>query len=523
MSLSIRQILDNLLKGTIRIPAFQRGFVWDADAVAYFMDSLYKGFPVGSLLFWRSRFQLKIEKKLGPFVLPERDPDYPIDYVLDGQQRITSIFGVFQTELQPSEAQDWTRVYFDYEAGADAQESQFSVLAAGQEDPERHFPLNALFNTVAYRKATEDLDEETVETIDKLQERFKEVTVPVQTFSTDDRKTVAIVFERVNRKGVPLDTLQLLSAWTWSDEFDLQLRFEELAGELKPFRFDELGADTNLLLRCCAGVMARDASPDTLVNLNGAEVRARFEEVVNGIKGAIDFLRTNLAVESLDNLPFQTLLVPLSVFFAVPGNELAQYSDEQRSRIVRWFWRACISRRYSSGVLRNLKTDIDEISKLRAEAPSAIDQFYTSIDAEFFLQNGFRIDSVNTKTFILLLANHKPLSFVSGAPIGLAEVLKDSNRNEFHHLYPKACLKHQGFETPALNSLANFAFLSRADNIHLGGDCPSIYRAKMPADPAFTEILEHALCPTTLFEDDFRKFIGERADKLSSAAKKLIA
>lgn len=213
-----------------------------------------------------------------------RDIAYPIDYVLDGQQRITSIFGVFQTELDPKEPQDWTRVYFDYEAGADAQESQFSVLAAEDADPKRHFPLNVLFNTVAYRKTTEGLDEKTVEKIDKLQERFKEVTVPIQTFSTDDRKTVAIVFERVNRKGVPLDTLQLLSAWTWSDEFDLQQKFEELASELKPFRFDELGADTNLLLRCCAAVMARDASPDTLVNLNGAEVRARFDEVVNGIK-----------------------------------------------------------------------------------------------------------------------------------------------------------------------------------------------------------------------------------------------
>ena len=117
---TIRQILDSLSKGTIRIPAFQRGFVWDSDAVAYFMDSLYKGFPVGTLLFWRSKSQLKIEKKLGPFVLPEHEPDYPIDYVLDGQQRITSVFGVFQTELQPTEVQDLDpRIFFDYEAGAD--------------------------------------------------------------------------------------------------------------------------------------------------------------------------------------------------------------------------------------------------------------------------------------------------------------------------------------------------------------------------------------------------------------------
>jgi uncharacterized protein with ParB-like and HNH nuclease domain len=56
------------------------------------MDSLFRGYPFGSLLFWRTKAQLKTERQLGPFDLPERDPEYPIDYVLDGQQRITSIF-----------------------------------------------------------------------------------------------------------------------------------------------------------------------------------------------------------------------------------------------------------------------------------------------------------------------------------------------------------------------------------------------------------------------------------------------
>ena len=86
-SITIRQTLEPLNGGALRIPAFQRGFVWDTDRVAYFVDSLYKGYPVGSLLFWRTKAQLKSEKRLGPFVLPDRDPDYPIDYVLDGQQR----------------------------------------------------------------------------------------------------------------------------------------------------------------------------------------------------------------------------------------------------------------------------------------------------------------------------------------------------------------------------------------------------------------------------------------------------
>src|SRR5438105_4769202 len=123
--ITIREILDLVPRGQIRIPAFQRGFVWDADQVAFLMDSIYKQYPFGSLLLWRTREQLQFERDLGPFRLPERDPDYPIDYVLDGQQRLTSIFGVFQTEIAPDQDVAWLDVYFDLAAEVDAQETQF--------------------------------------------------------------------------------------------------------------------------------------------------------------------------------------------------------------------------------------------------------------------------------------------------------------------------------------------------------------------------------------------------------------
>lgn len=79
----------------------------------------------------------------------------------------------------------------------------------------------------------------------------------VQLVETDDRAKVAIVFERVNRLGMELDILQLLSAWTWSEAFDLQERFEEFAEELRPFGFQGVGEDSNLLLRCCAAYRRR--------------------------------------------------------------------------------------------------------------------------------------------------------------------------------------------------------------------------------------------------------------------------
>ena len=112
---TIREILDAVYRGQVRIPAFQRGFVWEPDRVAFLIDSIYKRYPFGALLYWRTNERLRTENTLDPFQLPEPDADFPIDYVLDGQQWVTSIFGVFQTELTGN-SNLWKDVYFDYRA-----------------------------------------------------------------------------------------------------------------------------------------------------------------------------------------------------------------------------------------------------------------------------------------------------------------------------------------------------------------------------------------------------------------------
>lgn len=519
---TIREILDLVPRGQVRVPAFQRGFVWDPDMVGFLMDSIYKGYPFGALLLWRTREKLRHERQLGPFVLPDAQEDYPVDYVLDGQQRLTSIFGVFQSDAEVDLDCEWADIYFDLEADENAQESQFLALDPEDVDLDRHFPLKSAFVPVEYRRATARFtDESDIERLDEMQARFKEARIPYQLLTTEDRAKVAIVFERINRTGVPLDTLQLLTAWTWSEEFDLQQQFETLREELEPFGFAGVGDDTNLLLRCCAAVLSSDASPAALVNLRGAEVRERFDEILNGVRGAIDFLRGNLEVRSIVNLPFSTILVPLSVFFAQPGNGFVPVTDDQRARLVRWFWRASFSRRFSSGVLRNLKEDIDGMRMLRAGEADALGDFSVDIDVDFFMHNTFRVNTVNTKAFILMLAQERPLNFISGQPVGLDRVLRDYNRTEFHHLYPRGYLTGLGQTARAIGCLANFAFLSKADNTLLGGGAPSTYREKMPED--VDEILKHALCPGSLFNDDYEEFSAERASLLASGARALIA
>lgn len=331
---------------------------------------------------------------------------------------------------------------------------------------------------------------------------------------------MAIVFERVNRLGIALDAFQLLTAWSWSEDFDLQEQFRELATELEPFGFASVSEDPNLSLRCCAAVIVGDASPNALVSLNGAVVRDRFDEIRNGVLGAVDFLRKNLGVETLENLPYSTVLVPLSVFFALPDGHEVSVSADQRRQILRWFWRTWFSRRYSSGVLRNLKSDIDEMRRLQSNQDSSLGAFTATVDPEFFTDNTFIASVVNTKTFVLLLAQQKPLSFASGAPIDLGRVLREYNRNEFHHLYPRTFLG-DSHEIPDINRLTNFAFISRVDNKRLGGQAPSKYRARMDSDNE-AEILSRALTPTSLFDDEYEKFTRERAACLANAARLLI-
>lgn len=520
--LTIRQIISQVIAGQIRVPIFQRGFVWDANRVAFLMDSIYKGYPFGSILLWRTKQRLKFERKLGPFELPSVDPDYPVDYILDGQQRITSIFGVFQTELQKDSSEDWTNIYFDYRANPDAQESQFTPLDPQDSDPNRYFLLKNLFDTTAYRRATKDFDDQLAEKIDKVQSVFKEARIPIQMLSTDDRTTVAIVFERVNRQGVELDTLQLLSAWTWSEEFDLQRKFEELATELEPFGFREVGLDKDLLLRCCAAVLAGDATTKTLINLNGSVVRDRFQEIVNGLKGAIDFLRDNLNIYSLENLPYPAYLVPLCVFFAIPGNSQVRYSNDQRLTIIRWFWRTSFSRRYNTEPVKRLQSDIEEIQKVKQKQPSTLGNFTVTVDSNLFKVNRFRISTVITKTFVLMLAQKSPLSFISGSPITLRDALRDYNRNEFHHLYPRAFLRASNQTAYDDSCIANFCFLSKSDNNQIGGNAPSVYSNIMP-QVFIDEILERAICPETLLDDDFKKFIDDRSEMLALEANKLVS
>jgi hypothetical protein len=520
----IGELITKILNGNIRIPSFQRGFVWDADRVAHLMDSIYKGFPFGTLLFWRTKTALNTERTLGPYELPPNDPDYPIDYILDGQQRATSIFGVFQNALTSVVGEDASifEISFDLTQEANVQDSNFIYVPQSEFDRDKHFPLRLLFNPPEYRKFLRTMPETIAEKVDLLYQRFTTARIPIQTFETDDRTAVAIVFERINRLGVELDTLQLLSAWTWNEEFDLQEEFSELAEELGPYGFRDVGEDSDLLLRCCAAILAQEASPQAIINLRGSEVRERFDEIKRGILGAVDFLRTSVNAYSANVLPFPSIIIPLSVYFATENDQDTHPSAEAQLKIERWVWRTFFSRRYSKR-LEQLNDDIKEIIKLKSGDEDYLGDFSVDFNESFFTKSQFNLNTANAKTFILMLAGEGPLNFVNGSQVSIEPVLRNCNKKEFHHVYPRKFLSEKNVPNKDINSLVNFVVLSKADNNKIGGVAPSIYRNIMPpADEVVQLILAKALCPADIFHDEYDRFIEERCTILVQKAKQLM-
>ncbi|WP_051334953.1 DUF262 domain-containing protein [Bradyrhizobium sp. Ai1a-2] len=516
-TLTIRGLVERVLSGTIRIPKFQRGFVWEPEKVAFLMDSIYRGYPIGSVLFWRSSEKLTGERNLGPFQLPEPSKKWPIDYVLDGQQRITSLFGVFQTLLQPIEESDAFQVYFDLSADEGALEDQFvAVSGQGGEGIPNLFPLRLLFDPAAFAIATRDRDANTLNRLVELQRRFQEAQLKNEIIEFDDREQIAMIFERVNRAGIPLDTFQLLTAWTWSDEFDLNERVQQLGSEVSPYGFSKIGDQQDLLMKCTAAVIEGDASTKSIVSLHGPTVRSKFEVIQRGLLGAIEFLRHELKVHSLEIMPYPAMLVPLCRFFATEAVSGFHPSAKQRRALVRWFWRNCLARRYSGGVNQNHAADIAWMDELKSDENATVN-FEARLDPFHFL-NTFNIGTVNTKIFILLLASRYPRSLVSNAKVNLSDVLLRCNRNEFHHIFPKAHLLSQGEQ--GANWIANFCFLSAADNQKIKDKSPSEYH-KLIKPEHRDDVFKRAMLPEKWHQMTYRDFIGARLALLTMELSKL--
>jgi len=197
------------------------------------------------------------------------------------------------------------------------------------------------------------------------------------------------------------------------------------------------------------------------------------------------------------------------------------YSDKQRKQLIKWFWKSNFSRRYNSAIQDRHRQDIALLKALANNEDTLIAEFNCDIQQQYFIESAFNVGSVNTKSFVLLLANNNPRSFISGANVRLGEVLKTVNRNEFHHIFPKKFLEREGVDKKRINCLTNFCFLNNADNQKIKDKDPVVYKSLLPA-ASINNILESAICPPNSLDLSFDEFLNQRITKLIENVNKLI-
>ncbi|MGY4411304.1 hypothetical protein ACVWW4_003040 [Bradyrhizobium sp. LB7.1] len=125
-----------------------------------------------------------------------------------------------------------------------------------------------------------------------------------------------------------------------------------------------------------------------------------------------------------------------------------------------------------------------------------------------------------SRTFILLLAQKGPRSFLSGNKIDLRKALKEYNRNEFHHIHPRSFLKGAKKSEIDDSCLANMCFLSRTDNNTISGSAPSAYRKKL--GDGIEDIEEANFLPPSTWDDKFETFVEDRSVLLTAYAAELL-
>ncbi len=190
----IKDLLSDIQKGEIKVPQFQRKFVWKKEQALNLLDSISNNYPAGSLLLWRTQTKLAVERNIGDFKLPKTDDHSPTDYVLDGQQRITVIYSCLGAP--PDEE--------GFAAGYDLDAQEFVEIEPNLEA--KVFPMRSLFNTTKllnFRTGLQVLAEATVyqERLDDLVEAFTSYRLPLVMLKDLSIDEVCPIFGRFAKLG----------------------------------------------------------------------------------------------------------------------------------------------------------------------------------------------------------------------------------------------------------------------------------------------------------------------------------
>jgi hypothetical protein len=528
-------LLDQVDQRELSLPDFQRSFVWDPNATRELVVSVIQSFPAGTLLFMRGGAQVFAPRAVEEApTLGSKKPSY---LVLDGQQRLTSLYQAFRGRgthrffLNLQELIDGEDVDEATEVYPVKRVKKWSTLEGQAAD--LMLPLDQIVKFADWRDDVLELRAEEGDARRKLRAQLNELEAqyvkpveaylfPVTTLSEETPvEAVCTIFETLNRTGVKLSVFELLTARAFADEIRLREMWASALDE-HPILGD-FAIDPYYVLQAISVRKSGSAKRSAVLKLRVGEIVDEWDQVISGMAEGVRLLRDECGVLVERWLPYKTMLVTLAATWptvaAVKGPQLG----ERRSKIRRWFWCSAFSGSYDNSSNSTAEADHGTLRVWLegGEAPTVISDF--SFDTERLREVTPRQRALYQTTMALLMRG-VPRDFHDGSP--LTRQIIEGRMVDDHHIFPRDWLKKAELDDRA-DTILNHTLIDKLTNILISGRAPSVYLAEMreALKDELGPILDSHLLPSALdgplMTDDYDAFLSWRLEQVSAVLKEV--
>ena len=566
-------LLAGIKSGVIQLPDFQRGWVWDDEHIVSLLESMSKSFPIGAVMTLETGGAAQFKARLVEGVDSAHASQSPETLILDGQQRLTSLYQALMTrravDTRDTKGKRWRRhYYFDMRANVgqpsphdgDSPVRVRSVpedrmvrtfrgeVALDFSTPEGEFagcmfPADLMFDSKRWRREFSSYwrsrDPDMAELWDAFEEqvieRFEKYQIPViELRKATSKAAICTVFEKVNTGGVSLTVFELLTASFAADDFQLRDDWAEretrLKGKsehrvLRGLQSDQFLQAVTLLTtqaRGQAGLAANAAASsrvgcrrEEILLLETSDYERWADRVEEGFERVARFLNRQHIYQAKD-VPYQSQLVPLAAVLVELGTDAE--TPKAQEAIARWYWCGVMGELYGgSSTETRIAKDFPELVALVHGARETT----TTISDAYFQASRLRTlrtrSSAAYKGLYALLMRDGAKDFLNGERLEKQIFFDDSI--DIHHVFPKRWCEAQDprIEPAEYNSIVNKSAISARTNRIIGGRAPSDYLEQLDkrrgtGSPDTDAVLEsHRIPASHLRKDDFKAYAAERS------------
>jgi len=520
-------LITEIQNGIIKIPKFQRDFVWSIDKTAKLLDSILKGYPIGTFILWQTDERLNDIKNIGNLEIPQTPDGTKVQYVLDGQQRITSLYAAYLGASIQKIGEKKITNYSDIVVNLDTDidENGDHVISA-EPTCDKYISLNDVLN-FSYSKGralSEKFSESDLEKIDNYSTAFKTYEFSTVLLRKEDIDSAIEVFTRINTGGQTLTLFEIMSAKTYDEtrNFDMQTKWDDFVKELKNNKYD--GISSTVILNLLALVLSRtnECKRKTVLTLSKQDIIDTWDDAISALKDSIDYFRTTYRIPVSQLLPYDSLLVPFSYFFYYKKDKP---NATQKKLLEEFFWRMSLSFRYSSSAESSLAQDIKRINKIlkNDERPDYSEIKIYLESPQSLIDTNFSAGNSYCKAILCLLAYNEPKDFRDNGKVILDNSnLKMASSRNYHHFFPKAYLKNN--TNLNSNSVINITFVSdHLNKRKIGAKSPSTYIGEFKDENALinTALNSHLidLDGFGIESDDYEVFLQARSKQIYNEIK----